>query len=316
MRIFRALDRYPADAPPCVVAQGTFDGMHLGHQAVIRRAVERARGLGVPAVALTFDPLPMAVLRPTEAPPEILPLEERLEAIAALGPATALVIPFTPEFSRVEAEPFVRDVLVGLLRAREVVVGFNHTFGRGARGTAELLGALAAPFDVRVHVVEPLEVGGVVVSSTSVREALRKGAVESAAALLGRPYEIRGRVTRGAMRGRSLGFPTANLAPAGPVLLAAGVYAARAGWDGGAAPAVVNVGVRPTFDESALVIEAHLLDVSVDLYHQRLSLAFLARIRDEMKFPSPEALRTRIGQDVAVARRVTSGGSRGRESAW
>lgn len=304
MRIIRALDRYPADAPPCVVAQGTFDGMHLGHQAVIRRAVERARDLGVPAVTLTFDPLPMAVLRPAEAPPEILPLEERLESIAALGPAVALVIPFTPEFSRVEAEPFVHDVLAGLLRAREIVVGFNHTFGRGARGTPDLLGALAAPFGIRVHVVPPLAVGGVVVSSTSVREALRQGDVEGVAALLGRPYAVRGRVTRGAMRGRSLGFPTANLVPAGAVLLASGVYAARAEWDGGAASAVVNVGVRPTFAESTLVIEAHLLDVSVDLYDRRLTLAFLARIRDEMKFPSLEALRTRIGQDVALARQV------------
>jgi riboflavin kinase/FMN adenylyltransferase len=304
MRIIQALDRYPADAPPCVVAQGTFDGMHLGHQAVIRRAVERARDLGVPAVAVTFDPLPMAVLRPADAPPEILPLEERLEAIAAVGPATALVIRFDPEFSRVEAEPFVRDVLIGLLRAREVVVGFNHTFGRGARGTPELLRKLAAPLGIGVHVVEPLTVGGVTVSSTAVREALRQGDVESAAALLGRPYGIRGRVTRGAMRGRTLGFPTANLAPDGPVLLASGVYAARAEWDGGSASAVVNVGIRPTFGESALVIEAHLLDVSVDLYDRRLTLSFLARIRDEMKFPSLDALRARIGQDVALARKV------------
>jgi riboflavin kinase/FMN adenylyltransferase len=304
MRIIRALDRYPADAPPCVVAQGTFDGMHLGHQAVIRRAVERARELHLPAVALTFDPLPVAVLRPAEAPPEILPLEERLESIATLGPAVALVIPFTAEFSRVEAEPFVRDVLAGLLRAREVVVGFNHTFGRGARGTPELLRAQAAPFGIAVHVVEPARVGGIVVSSTSVREALRQGDVERAAALLGRPYGIRGRVTRGAMRGRTLGFPTANLAPAGPVLLASGVYAARAEWEGGSAAAVVNVGIRPTFAESTLVIEAHLLDVSVDLYDRPLALIFLARIRDEMKFPSLDALRTRIGEDVTVARRL------------
>jgi riboflavin kinase/FMN adenylyltransferase len=278
--------------------------MHLGHQAVIRRAVERAGALGVPAVALTFDPLPMAVLRPAEAPPEILPLEERLEAIASLGPAVAFVIQFTPEFSRVEAEPFVRDVLVGLVRAREVVVGFNHTFGRGARGTPELLGAAAAPFGIAVHVVEPSRVDGVVVSSTAVRDVLRQGDVERAAALLGRPYAIRGRVMRGAERGRTLGFPTANLAPTGAVLLASGVYAARARWDGDSAAAVVNVGVRPTFGESALVIEAHLLDVSVDLYDRPLALTFLARIRDEMKFPSLEALRTRIDQDVALARRV------------
>ncbi len=304
MRILRGLDRYPAEARPCVVAQGTFDGMHLGHQAVIGRAVERGRALGLPATALTFDPLPAAILRPGDAPPPILPLEERLERMADLGPDVAVVIPFTAEFSRVEAEAFIRDVLAGVLQAREVVVGFNHTFGRGARGTPALLAERAAPLGIRVHVVPPLTVNGVVVSSTSVRDALRQGDVERAAALLGRPYRMRGRVGRGAMRGRQLGFPTANLLPAGPVLLASGVYAGRAEWDGGAAPAVVNVGIRPTFAESALTVEAHLLDVAVDLYDRPLTLAFLARIRDEMTFPSVDALRHRIGEDVAVARRL------------
>jgi riboflavin kinase/FMN adenylyltransferase len=303
MQIIQGLDRYPGDAPPSVVAQGTFDGIHLGHRAVIRTAVERARALGVRPVALTFDPLPIAILRPAEAPPQILTLEERLAEIAALGPELAVVIPFTPAFSRVEAPAFVADVLVGLLRAREIVVGFNHRFGRGARGTPELLVELAPRFDLRVHVVPPLSVGGMVVSSTSVREALRQGDVELAASLLGRPYTLRGRVMPGARRGRQLGFPTANVAPAGPLLLATGVYVARATWDGQSAGAVVNIGVRPTFDESTPAVEAHLLDVSLDLYDRVLGLAFLTRIRDEMKFPSVEALKARIAEDVAVARR-------------
>lgn len=307
MRIIQGLERYPADAPPCVVAQGTFDGIHLGHQAVIRLAVERAGALGIPAVALTFEPLPIAVLRPAEAPPEILPLGERLQRIGELGPALALVIPFTPEFSRLDAAAFVRDVLAGLLRAREVVVGFNHTFGRGAQGTPEMLTRLAAPLGIEVHVVPPLTVNGVVVSSSSVREALRHGDVERAAGLLGRRYTLRGRVIRGAMRGRVLGFPTANVAPAGPPVLASGVYVARATWDGRSASAVVNVGVRPTFGESTPTVEAHLLDVTADLYDREITLAFLARIRDEMKFPSVEALRSRIAEDVAVARRVLAG---------
>jgi len=307
MRIIRGLDRYPADAPPSVVAQGTFDGIHLGHQAVIRTAVERARACGLPAVALTFDPLPMTVLRPGEAPAEILPLDERLERIAGLGPDVALVIPFTLGFSRVEADAFVRNVLAGLVKAREVVVGFNHTFGRGAAGTPELLRELAAPFGIRVHVVPALTVDGILVSSSSLREALRTGDVDRAASLLGRPYTLRGRVTRGTLRGRTLGFPTANLRPSGPLLLASGVYVARATWDGEWAQAVVNIGVRPTFDEATPTVEAHLLDVSLDLYDRLLTIVFLARIRDEMKFPSAEALKTRIAEDVAVARRILAG---------
>jgi riboflavin kinase/FMN adenylyltransferase len=307
MRIIQGLERYPADAPPCVVAQGTFDGIHLGHQAVIRLAVGRARALDVPAVALTFEPLPIAVLRPAEAPPEILPLAERLRHIGELGPALALVIPFTPEFARIDAAAFVRDVLAGLLKAREVVVGFNHTFGRGARGTPEMLTRLASPLGIGVRVVPPLSVNGVVVSSTSVREALRQGDVEGAAGLLGRPYTLRGRVIRGAMRGRLLGFPTANVAPTGPPVLASGVYVAGATWDGQRASAVVNVGVRPTFGETTPTVEAHLLDVSAELYDREITLASLARIRDEMKFPSVEALRSRIAEDVAVARRILAG---------
>jgi riboflavin kinase / FMN adenylyltransferase len=304
MQIVQSLDQYRPDAPPSVVAQGTFDGIHLGHQAVIRTAVDRARALGVRPVAVTFDPNPLAVLRPAEAPPELLTLQERLERIAALGPEVCLVIPFTMEFSRVEAEAYVRDILLGLLRAREIVVGFNHAFGRGARGTPDLLRRLVEPAGVAVHVVAPLRVDGVAVSSTSIREALREGDVRRVASLLGRPYAVTGVVARGAARGRELGFPTANLAAATGLLLANGVYAARAAWDGESAAAVVNVGVRPTVDGATRLIEAHLLDVAPDLYGRRLTLTFLDRIRPERRFESLDALRAQIAEDVRTARRL------------
>jgi riboflavin kinase/FMN adenylyltransferase len=304
MRIVRGLDQYPPDAPPSVVAQGTFDGVHLGHQAVIRTAVGRAGALSVRPVAVTFDPNPLAVLRPAEAPPELLPLDERLERIAELGPEVCLVIPFTEGFSQVAAEAYVQEVLLGLLRAREIVVGFNHAFGRGARGTPELLARVADPAGVRVHVVAPLMVDGIPVSSTSIREALRQGDVTRAGSLLGRPYSLRGVVARGAARGRVIGFPTANLPAPSGLLVADGVYAARAAWDAESAPAVVNVGVRPTFDGATRLVEAHLLDAAPDLYGRRLTLAFLGRIRPERRFDSLEALRSQIAEDVQTARRV------------
>jgi riboflavin kinase/FMN adenylyltransferase len=308
MRIVRGFDQYPPDAPPSVVAQGTFDGIHLGHQAVIRTAVERAQALGVRPVAVTFDPNPLAVLRPTDAPPELLTLDERLERISELGPEVCLVIPFTPEFSLVEAEDYVREVLLGLLGAREIVVGFNHAFGRGARGTPELLRRLAEPAAV-VHVVPPLRVDGVAVSSTSIREALRDGDVRRAASLFGRPYGIAGVVSRGAARGRTLGFPTANLAASPGLLLADGVYAARATWDGGSASAVVNVGVRPTVDGATRLVEAHLFDVTPDLYGRRLRLEFHDRIRPERRFASLDELRSQIAEDAETARRLLGGSS-------
>ena len=309
MQIVRGLDQYPPDAPPSVVAQGTFDGIHLGHQAVIRTAVGRARALSVRPVAVTFDPNPLAVLRPAEAPPELLPLDERLDRIAELGPEVCLVIPFTPEFSRVEAEAYVHDVLLGRLDAREIVVGFNHAFGREARGTPALLARVVEPAGRRVHVVAPLRVDGVTVSSTSIREALRDGNVRRAASLLGRPYTIAGMVVRGAARGRGLGFPTANLTGPPGLPLADGVYTAQARWDAELASAVVNVGVRPTVDGATRLVEAHLLDVVPDLYGRRLTLAFLDRIRPEQRFPSLEALRAQIGEDVATARRLLGQGS-------
>lgn len=303
MQILRDLASFPADLRPTVAALGAFDGIHLAHAQILRTAVERARALGITSVACTFDPHPAVVLRPEWAPVPIAPLEDNLARMAALGVDAALVIPFTREFSQLEAEAFVDTVLVGTLAVREVVVGFNHTFGRGARGTAALLRDLGARRGFTVHVLPPLQVDGQTVSSSAIREALREGDVEQARALLGRPYTVRGPVLRGAGRGRTLGFPTANLRPRHPVLLSPGVYVARAAWAGGTAGAVVNVGYRPTFGEREFWIEAYLLDWTGDLYDEELTLEFLERIRPEVRFDGVEALRRQVAADVETARR-------------
>jgi riboflavin kinase / FMN adenylyltransferase len=303
MRILRGLPSYPPDLRPSVTALGVFDGIHLAHAKVLATAVERARALGVVAVVCSFDPNPTAVLRPAEAPAPIATLDENLARMAAIGPDAVLVIPFTMEFSRMEAEAFVDLVLVKTLDVREVVVGFNHTFGRGARGTATLLKELGDRHGFVTHVLPPLQVNGQTVSSSAIRDALREGDVERARDLLGHPYQVTGAVTRGAGRGRTLGFPTANLRPDRPLILAAGVYAARASWDDTRGDAVVNVGYRPTFGENQYWIEAYIFDFAGDLYDRRLTIEFLARIRPEMKFSGVEALRRQVADDMDAARR-------------
>lgn len=306
MWVYRGLDEYPPDSPETIVALGAFDGIHRGHQEVLRTAVQRGRATGLPAVAVTFEPHPMQILNPEHAPSPIVSLEERVELIGAQGADGLLIIPFTLEFSRVEAEEFVAKVLRDRLRAKEVVVGFNHTFGRGARGTARFLEEVAHGYGFAVHVVPPTSVGGMVVSSTAIREALGRGDVQIANLLLGRPYGIRGEVLLGKSRGRSLGFPTANLRPPSRFLLASGVYAGQATWADGNGGAVINVGYRPTFGGGDQWVEAHLLDFSGDLYGKTLSLLFLHRIRAEQKFESVRALRAQIARDVERAREILS----------
>ena len=302
MRIVRELDSAPPDVRPSAVALGTFDGVHLGHRAILGTALRRAREVGVEAVACTFDPHPIEVLQPDRAPRPITPLDERLALIGETGVDAVVVLAFTRALAAVEPEAFVKDVLLDRLHAREIVVGYNHRFGRGARGDARLLEDLAGRLGFRAHVVPPMTVDGVAVSSTEIRAALHRGDVRSAARGLGRPYAIAGRVTTGAGRGRTLGFPTANIAPDRPLLVARGVYRGGVTVDAGRHAAVVNVGVRPTFGEDTLAVEAHLLDFAGDLYGREVRLDFLDRLRDEMRFPSVEELKAQVSRDIAAAR--------------
>lgn len=303
MRIVRGLPPVPPDARPSAVALGVFDGVHLGHRVILGTAVAHAREAGIPAVACTFDPHPMELLQPERAPLAITTLEERLALIAGCGLDAAVVLPFTRELAGMEPEAFVKDVLLTRLGAREIVVGFNHRFGRGARGDVAMLRSLGEHLGFTTHVAAPLTVEGVAVSSSEIRASLQRGDLAAAARLLGRPYTLQGSVGHGAGRGRTLGFPTANLEPTRPVLVAPGVYACTAEVDGHKERAVVNVGVRPTFGEATLAVEAYLLDFSGDLYGQTMTLTFMWRIREERRFPSVEALRQQIQADAEEARR-------------
>lgn len=302
MRIVRGLESFPPDAGPSAVALGVFDGIHMGHRAILGTAVTQARQHGLAALACTFDPHPLEILQSGRSPVPLTTLEERLALIAATGIDTTVVIPFTRAVAAMEPEAFVRDVLVGTLKARHVVVGFNHRFGRGARGDAALLQTLGTELGFHAHVVASLAVDGIPVSSSEIRGALQAGDLQRAAQLLGRPYGAQGEVVSGAGRGRTLGFPTANVKADRPLPLPAGVYACHAFIGTTRYRAVINVGVRPTFGETDITVEAHLLDFSGNLYGKRIRLEFLRRLREERKFADVEALRTQIARDVAAVR--------------
>ncbi len=286
------------------VAIGNFDGVHLGHQALVGRALALARAEGARAGVLTFDPHPVRALRPQLAPPLITALPRKLELLAGLGLDAAVVQPFDLGYAATSAADFVARDLAGRLGVRHVVVGWDFTAGH-ERARVEALRPLVAAHGLVLHVVDPVAEGGLTVSSTKIREFLLEGKVEAAALLLTRPYDLDGRAVRGAGRGRALGFGTANLATEA-LLPRDGVYAVRARAPGAAGwrPGVCNVGIKPTVDDSGRVgVEVHLLEHDGgDLYGAELRVAFVARLRDERRFPSLEALKAQIALDAAQAR--------------
>jgi riboflavin kinase/FMN adenylyltransferase len=304
----------PTLARPLAVAIGNFDGVHRGHQALIQAARARAAARPGPppgaAAVLTFTPHPARVFAPALAPPLIMSLERRLGLLAEAGVEIAVVEPFTRELASVEAEDFVRDVLADKLGARDVVVGYDFSFGRGRRGDPAMLARIGSERGLAVTVVPPVMADGLVCSSTKIREFALEGRVEGAALLLGRPFEVEGLVVRGAGRGRKLGVPTANVAVEGELLPRLGIYAGRARIlegsserAGAAHRAAISVGSNPTFVAGGGVsVEAYLLDFDGDLYGQRLRVELTARLRDEQRFESVEALVEQIDADIARVR--------------
>ena len=310
MDVFRSLDEAKASGSlrGCAVAIGNFDGVHLGHQALLALARVRSRLHGTKAVALTFEPHPVRVLRPQLAPPLVTPLPRKLELLAAQRLDATVVQPFDLAYAATPAADFVARDLGDRLGCAEVVVGYDFTAGH-ERARVDALRPLLAAREIRLHVVEPVTSDGLVVSSTKVREFLLEGNVEAAALLLTRPHDVDGEIVHGAGRGRGFGFPTANVATRA-LLPANGVYVVRASV-GGTPPAsdvggVCNVGVKPTVETGgSVVLEVHLLDFpDGDLYGRPIRVEFLARLREERRFPTVDALRAQITQDVARARDV------------
>ncbi len=289
---------------PVSLAIGVFDGVHLGHQAVIRGVVDAARAGGGLAVVATFDRHPYAVVAPERVPPAILATGLRLRAFAELGVEATWLIHFDEPFSRQTGETFVRRLVAGFGRVDRICVGRDFQFGWQRSGTVELLRRLGAELGFTVEAVPPFMLEGQIVSSTGIRELIRRGELEQAARWLGRPWQLAGRVVRGDGLGRKLGFPTANLEVAGIQLPPAGVYAARAFRSSGEFPAVMNIGRRPTVaaDTAAPRVEVHLLDGAEDLYGEELIVQPVRFLRAEQRFNSLAELQAQIARDAARAR--------------
>jgi riboflavin kinase / FMN adenylyltransferase len=307
------LDEVPADWGPSVVTIGVFDGVHRGHQGIVERAAEAGRELGLPVVAITFDPHPDEVVRPGSHPPFLCSARRRAELLAGLGADAVCVLPFTLEFSRLDPDEFVRTVLVERLHAALVVVGEDFRFGHKAAGDVALLAKLGEKYDFAAEGLPLLGDDGAPISSTSIRHLLADGDVAAAAKALGRPHRVEGVVVRGHQRGRPLGFPTANLeTPPHTAIPADGIYAGwlatldESGRDVERWPAAISIGTNPTFGEGERTVEAYALDrTDLDLYGVHAAIDFSARLRGTLRFDSVDALVEQMRRDVDQARELT-----------
>ncbi len=307
MKHLRHIDQLSLDQSSLTI--GSFDGVHKGHQAIIHQLVEQAHAVDVPAVVVTFYPHPSVVLRGRKPAFYISSPDEKAQLLGDLGVDIIVTQPFDLEFSKIPAQEFI-DRLLARCGFRDLWIGGDFAFGHNRRGDRFFLEQEAKKRGFNLHTVDPVLVSGEIVSSTRVREALRSGDVSRVERYLGRPFEIPGKVIEGAGRGRGLGFPTANLEiweqRAYP---RSGVYACLATVDGDRWNAVTNIGVRPTFesDEILPTVEAHILNFSGDLYGKDMQLAFIARLRDERRFPNPEALIQQIRLDIQRAADILEG---------
>jgi riboflavin kinase/FMN adenylyltransferase len=288
-----------------VLTIGNFDGVHLGHQRIFRLVKEKAQEIGGESVVYTFEPHPVEVLAPQHRPLLITPLEEKLRLIKDQGIDVTILANFSDKFASQTPEDFVKTILYDQIKIRQVFVGHDYTFGKDRRGNIALLKELGRRLGFNVEVVEAVRVGGLVVSSTLIRELIQKGEMREAAKLLGRNYLFSGQVIQGHGRGsRKLGFPTANLKLAGALFPKPGIYAVWAIYEGKRYAAVANLGWNPTFHDQKFSIEVHILNFDRDIYGHPLRVEFVERLRDEVAFRGPEELIAQIKKDVSQARKV------------
>ncbi|MBI5187516.1 MAG: bifunctional riboflavin kinase/FAD synthetase [Nitrospirae bacterium] len=302
MQLITDLNDISGKCKDSVVTLGNFDGLHLGHQALVKMVIDRAKEINGTSVVVTFHPHPLKILAPDKCPPLISIYEEKITLFTNMGVDVLVKIPFTLEFASKSPGEFVKDILYDSLNVKEIFVGHNYRFGRGRKGNIERLKDLGVELGFRVNEIDYIAVNGEVVSSTKIRNLLKDGEIEHAAKLLGRPYAITGIVVQGDGRGKALGFPTANIVPEHEIIPAKGVYAVKVFLRGQHYNGIANIGYRPTFGKDILTTEANIFDLNEDIYGEKITLYFIHRIRDEKKFPSVDALVQQIKLDVEAAK--------------
>ena len=301
MRLFHGIDNAKI-LRPTVLTLGVFDGLHLGHQLIMKTVVERAQATGAVPTVITFEPHPRALLHPESAPPLLQTFDQKIEALGVLGIEQTIVIQFDKHFAQIRAEDFLRAVIADRLHAQEVYLGCGFAFGYGREGNIDLLRTVSQSLGFRADEVPELRLRGRRISSSRIRELLQQGQVNLARRMLGRPYGVEGRVVRGAERGATIGFPTANLHPQNRVIPRNGVYVTATLIAGQWRRSVTNIGTRPTFGaDTETSVETLVMNWSGDLYGDVVRVRFLHRLREEKKFGSIDELKSQIGRDVARA---------------
>ena len=303
MNIIYDLEKLERPLANTVLTIGNFDGVHRGHMVLFNKVKERAKALQGQSAVMTFEPHPIRVMKPGNGPPLITPMKQKIDLMSETGIDIIFCVPFTREFAAISARSFVEDILLKKIGIKEIVVGYDYTFGHERRGDISLLGEMGDELGFKVHIVEPVYIDRRLVSSTSIRKLVREGDFSLAEAFLGRHYQICGTVIKGDDRGgRLLGFPTANLKVVDELIPRMGVYAVTVQGEGKIHNGVTNIGTNPTFGDHALSVETHLLDFSGDLLGKTIRINFLQRLRDEKTFNSIKELSDQIAEDILVAK--------------
>ncbi len=304
MEIFRHIENHPVSLPRPILTMGNFDGIHLGHQFLLRRMSQEAESSGGTSVVLTFEPHPLKILAPIRAPKLLLNHKDKMLLLQSKGVDAVIIQEFDPSFAKIEAEDFVWRFLVKGLQVHRIWVGEGFRFGRGRQGSVDTLKQLGTKHGFQVEIIEPVMDDGQRISSTRIRALIEKGEVHEVSRFLGRCHFVSGRVVKGHRRGKELGFPTANIATRTEVLPPDGVYATFFWFQGRRCPSVTSLGTNPTFGDGPRTLETFVLDFDEDLYDQSVRVSFVKLIRGQVKFSSPESLITQMHDDVRQARQI------------